>query len=63
MIKHKEMCATIDENLALTCSSNYELMITLYFDGEKRTLKEMRCLVSPIHDALKLLISSLSISL
>jgi hypothetical protein len=36
-------------------------MITSHFEGEKRTLKEIRYLVSPIHDALKLLISSLGI--
>jgi hypothetical protein len=31
-----------------------ELMITSHFEGENRALKEMRCLASPIHDALKL---------
>jgi hypothetical protein len=39
------------------CSSNYEPMITSHFERENRTLKEIQCLASPIHNALKLLLS------
>jgi hypothetical protein len=56
MIKHKEMYASIDGNLALTVFIELWPYDYLTFRGGEKSTQGMWCLVSPIHDALKLLI-------
>jgi hypothetical protein len=63
MIKLKEICATIEKNLALIMFVELWAYDYLTFRGGEKNTKEMQYLVSLIHNALKLLISSLSILL